>query len=257
MESHNNILPEEIDCPICGISLELEYEERIEKKFTCPSCKAFIDFTIDNEKYFQSKVDNTSKYEILGTEQISSTLKTKDKSIEVEISQGGVYYDRDDYADIFKRFVIDVIDFVFLFFVFIILLTLTDIYFPEDSILFILSFQAWLVFSYIYLALLKLSSFGTIGYMLLGVKLVNLRGTRPTIWETTVRFSFIVVGPLNLIIDLLWLTDDEDKQCFRDKFAGTYVVMKKATPIGIGKILNKIYNLFGMTFFVEEVQRSI
>lgn len=37
------MLPEEITCPNCEAVLELDQEERIEKKFNCPECKQSID----------------------------------------------------------------------------------------------------------------------------------------------------------------------------------------------------------------------
>lgn len=38
-------LPEDFECPNCGEELELEKQEQEEKKFTCPSCKKFIDMS--------------------------------------------------------------------------------------------------------------------------------------------------------------------------------------------------------------------
>ena len=51
------LLPIIIECPECSNELELNFEERIEKKFHCPACECFLDFStihprvIDPEKY--------------------------------------------------------------------------------------------------------------------------------------------------------------------------------------------------------------
>ena len=43
MSDSDKILPIDVTCPHCGEELELEEEERKEKKFTCPACNSLID----------------------------------------------------------------------------------------------------------------------------------------------------------------------------------------------------------------------
>jgi hypothetical protein len=62
------------------------------------------------------------------------------------------------------------------------------------------------------------------------------------------------VGPLNFLIDLMWLTGDANRQAIRDKFAGTYVVRQDAMPAGTGPILVRTYMFWGMTFLFREVR---
>lgn len=51
------LLPQIVECPECSSELEINFEERIEKKFHCPVCECFLDFStkhpkvIDPEKY--------------------------------------------------------------------------------------------------------------------------------------------------------------------------------------------------------------
>lgn len=40
-----NMLPEEIECPHCGHSLELEDSERQARRFSCPDCGKEIDLS--------------------------------------------------------------------------------------------------------------------------------------------------------------------------------------------------------------------
>ena len=44
MERNNKpMLPKELRCPNCGVELELEHRERVERRFVCPSCQSEID----------------------------------------------------------------------------------------------------------------------------------------------------------------------------------------------------------------------
>jgi hypothetical protein len=71
-------------------------------------------------------------------------------------------------------------------------------------------------------------------------------------WEHT---PLVFVGPLNFVLDLFWLTGDRDRQALRDKFAGTYVIRKDASPAGSGTVVMRTYMFWGMTFLFKEVRR--
>jgi len=104
--------------------------------------------------------------------------------------------------------------------------------------------------------LLKRSKFRTVGYVVAGAKIVNLKGERPSILSLFGRLLFAFVGPLNALIDLFWLTGDVDRQALRDKFASTYVVKRNAIPAGTGTIVFRTYMFWGMTFLFKEVKRG-
>ena len=70
----------------------------------------------------------------------------------------------------------------------------------------------------------------------------------------TFRLMFGVLGPLNWMVDLLWLSGDPHRQALRDKLAGTYVVRKTAEPAGTGKIVRRYYEFFGYNFIFREVE---
>jgi uncharacterized RDD family membrane protein YckC len=106
-----------------------------------------------------------------------------------------------------------------------------------------------------YFVLLKRSRFRTLGYKAAGARIVSLRGERPSILSLFGRLLFAFVGPLNFVLDLLWLTGDRDRQALRDKFAGTYVIRKDANPAGSGPIVLRTYMFWGMTFLFKEVRR--
>ena len=56
------------------------------------------------------------------------------------------------------------------------------------------------------------SSIGTLGFLLAGMKIVNLKGERPSFVRMTFRLLLWVLGPFHPMIDLLWLSGDRDRQ---------------------------------------------
>jgi uncharacterized RDD family membrane protein YckC len=107
---------------------------------------------------------------------------------------------------------------------------------------------------FVYFVLLKRSRIGTVGYALAGARIVNLRGERPGIAALTVRLLFVVAGPLNFLVDLLWISSDQNRQALRDKFAHTYVIRATAIPIGTGRVVYRTYTVFGATMLFQEVE---
>ncbi len=168
----------------------------------------------------------------------------------------GVYYASKDYACLIRRFIIIGVDFVVMCFVsFITIVLFFDL--PQDIYhLFLSKTYVVLLFSYLYLAIIKRSDWGTVGYRLTGVRIVNLVGKRPSLWQMTFRFLLLVFGPFYFLLDILWLGGDEYKQTLRDKIVGTYVIRHDALPLGRGEQLLVQYFLFAWTFMFREVKRS-
>ncbi len=54
-ESVDASLPLKVVCPNCASELELSDRERTSKKFHCPECESFIDFTVDPPKILDTK----------------------------------------------------------------------------------------------------------------------------------------------------------------------------------------------------------
>ena len=179
---------------------------------------------------------------------------------EVEIKSGkpkeGVYYAAKDYAGLIKRYFIIAVDLIVIY---IFSLAVIVIFFdlPEKSELLIVS-KLHVVFfiSYIYLVIVKRSDWGTLGYILTGVKIVSIEGERPPIWNMTLRFLLLILGPINLILDVFWLGGDEYKQTLRDKIVGTYVIAQDAVPLGRGEQLYVLYFLLGWSILFREVKTS-
>lgn len=140
--------------------------------------------------------------------------------------------------------------------------------------LLLLSYGYWLIFYYysqwtmfelnlltgsifftwmIYLTVIKSSRKSTIGFLLTGIKIVDLQGDKPSLWRMTFRFLLLSIGPFELLNDLIWLTGEKTKQTLRDKFSGTYVVRKTAQPIGNAKIVMTRLFVLGWNLIYKEV----
>jgi uncharacterized RDD family membrane protein YckC len=109
----------------------------------------------------------------------------------------------------------------------------------------------------LYLTVLKRTDFGTLGYWLTGVKIVNLKGKRPSLWQMTFRFIMLILGPFNFIVDVLWLGGDEHRQTLRDKVVGTYVVKDEAIPLGEGEQTLVPYFFLTWCLMFREVKRGL
>ena len=187
-------------------------------------------------------------------------MRMKKSAKEVEIKSGkpkeGVYYDAKDYAGLIKRYFIIGVDLIVIY---IFSLTVIVIFFdlPEKSELLIVS-KLHVVFfvSYIYLVLVKRSDWGTLGYILTGVRVVSLEGEKPPIWNMTLRFLLLIFGPVHFILDILYLSGDKYKQTLRDKIVGTYVIAQDAVPLGRGEQLYVSYFFFGWSIVFREVKIS-
>lgn len=168
----------------------------------------------------------------------------------------GVYYDREAYAGFWLRLIVDVIDISVIMTISIISTTFFMRVFSPSEQSISVHFLLWAGLWFSYFVLLKRSSFGTLGYKLCKVRVVNLRGERPGILALTFRLIFAVIGPLNMLLDLIWLSGDENCQALRDKFAQTYVVKQDAKPIGTGKITYTDFDLWGWRMIFREVKRT-
>lgn len=168
----------------------------------------------------------------------------------------GVFYDQGDYAGVWRRLGIDAIDTTA-----VVLLTFAIgwvlvFLWPHEGSLGLVLLASTVALWFSYFVLLKRSRFRTIGYVIGGTRIVNLKGETPSIGSLCMRLLFAVAGPFNFLVDLLWISSDPSRQALRDKFAHTYVVRKTAVPAGNGRIVYRTYTLLGAALLFGEVQRS-
>jgi uncharacterized RDD family membrane protein YckC len=167
----------------------------------------------------------------------------------------GVYYSLKDYAGLGRRLLILGIDAGVI--IAALLVALLAYGLAPDGLLSSIHFYAggYVVFLAFYLAVLGRSDLGTLGYLLTSVRVVNLQGDRPSLTCMLFRSSFVVLGPFNALLDIIWLGGDSNRQSIRDKLTGTYVVRRKAKPSGVG-VQNYVMITFGYwNFLVREVSR--
>jgi hypothetical protein len=161
-----------------------------------------------------------------------------------------VYYRAEDHLGVARRLVIDLVDTVVALAMWLavsLLLSFAPRVLPLASLL------VWIPWI-LYFVILKGSRFRTLGYVLAGARIVNFRGERPSRLALLGRLAFVLLGPVNFVIDLCWISSDPSHQALRDKFAHTYVVRNGAVPAGAGRIVYPTYMTFGWTLMFAEVR---
>jgi uncharacterized RDD family membrane protein YckC len=170
-------------------------------------------------------------------------------------TEEGVYYRQEDYAGLFRRLVAETVD----------LLAAVALTLGVDWLVIRLSLDtidpamalalSAVIVGVVYLILVK-RYLRTLGYVIAGTEIVNLQGNRPGIGALTLRLLFSFFGPLNPIVDILWIPGDAQRQTLRDKFAHTYVIKKGSSPQGKGPIRFRRYGAMGWNFLFQEVDRA-
>jgi RDD family len=167
----------------------------------------------------------------------------------------GVYFRREDYASFWVRVFVDAIDLA-VFGVLCLAFTVIQVILgvdpgrAGDSPRLI----ACGAIAFSYFVLLKRSRFRTLGYRAGRARIVGLDGQVPGVWPLIVRLTFGLLGPLNWLIDLLFLAGDRNRQALRDKFANTYVIRNGAQPAGTGRITHAYLDLCFFNCLFREVE---
>ncbi len=162
----------------------------------------------------------------------------------------GVYYDPGDYIGLGPRILILIVDaFVLIVIVWLIAFAWVNIVGEYNRIFgAITTLAIWL-----YSVPLKRSTLRTIGYRMTGAKLVTLSGERPSLFMLTFRSLLWLLGPFNLLFDLIWCGIDEDRQTMRDRYTKMCLVRSCANPIGTGEVHLAYFNAFGYTLMYPHV----
>jgi len=160
-----------------------------------------------------------------------------------------VYFAATDYAGFWRRGFVEIVD---LGVMLILLVVVTTILFNTLATGGLL--LCWAAVAYLYFVIVKHSRFRTLGYRLGRVRIVDARGQSPSWSALSLRLLFAVVGPINFVIDLLWIPSDPCKQSLRDKLAHTYVVKLGASAAGPARVVYRNYYLLGMAFVFREIE---
>lgn len=168
----------------------------------------------------------------------------------------GVYFRREDCAPFWKRALVDLTDlFVFGIICFLLFLPVV-LFFDFTRTVLNLGTTMIAAAAFLYFVVLKRSAFRTVGYRLLSVQIVGVDGERPGYWALITRLMFGFFGPFNWIFDLVWLSNDPNRQALRDKFANTYVINAGAVPAGTGPVTLQQYDILMFNFLFREVTRE-
>src|SRR6185503_14789798 len=157
----------------------------------------------------------------------------------------GVYYRTTDYAGLGRRLLVALVDTVVLLCALFTLVLVRGSLAPEFARASQLYASAFVAFAFGYLALLGRSRYGTLGYALTRVRVVDLRGEQPSVLRMSFRTMLGILGPLDALANIIWLGGDVNRQSVHDKLAGTYIVRRGAEPEGRGLQRFVTYTLFG------------
>lgn len=165
-----------------------------------------------------------------------------------------VCFSPSDYAGFWRRLVVELVDLgtiaVLGVLVAVVVVVVIPAEAPGDAVL----LAGWTALMYGYFVLLKRSRLRTLGYRLARVRLVDVRGRPPGVGALSVRLLFAVAGPINVVLDVLWIPSDRCRQSLRDKIAHTYVVKAHARPAGPALIVYRQYYLMGMSFLFQDLE---
>ena len=115
-------------------------------------------------------------------------------------------------------------------------------------------FAGWAALVWTYFVVLKRTPLGTVGYRLAGVRVVDAYGRPPGLGALTLRLAFGILGPLNIVLDLVWILSGQHRQALRDKFAHTYVVKAGAQPAGPARVVLRTHHVLGVAVVFRDVE---
>ena len=170
--------------------------------------------------------------------------------------QRAVCFDRRDYAGPARRVIIVGIDLVTAAVLFLVVLGgiwyVWLLRYPQGDLL---PEAMWVALAivYAYFTLLKRSRVRTLGYLLTRVRIVNIRGGRPSLLQMTIRMAPLMPVPWSFLFDLGWVVEEPQRQTLRDKWAGTFVVRRNAKPIGTAPVQYKRIGFGGIFLIFPEI----
>lgn len=168
------------------------------------------------------------------------------------------YYDPRDYAGILRRLMVYLIDSVVLVVLGVLMwipfmfLIIAGVIRTDPSSVF---WTGYLAIVWFYLAPIKRSRFGTLGYRLMGINIVSASGGPPSLWVMTMRMLIWVLTPFNLLVDLCWIGADSERQILRDCYLGTYLIKRNAKAVGRGPVSLTRYFAMSFAFAYPRVHR--
>jgi len=176
---------------------------------------------------------------------------------------GPVVYRREDYVGALRHLVIFAVDLLVILLVVFPLSLLPAFFLHSLSAAFdSYSIVFPLLFTWLYLVVLKPSRVRSPGYWVTGTRIVTINGGKPSPVCMTLRLAYtllwLIAAPIGFFfIDLLWTTVDDERSMLRDLLAETRLIRNKAKPIGRGRIVFSFYTAFGFTLLYTSVRNKV
>lgn len=162
----------------------------------------------------------------------------------------GVYFASDDYVGLGPRIIAFIVDsFVLIAMLWILALVWVNTIGEYSRVFYLIGIAVL----WGYLVPLKRTDFRTLGYRVVGCKLITLQGKRPSNLMLTFRTMLWMFGPCNFLIDLIWCGIDDDRQTMRDRYSHMCLVRNTAEPLGDGEIHLAYFNAFGYNLMYPRV----
>jgi uncharacterized RDD family membrane protein YckC len=165
-----------------------------------------------------------------------------------------VCFSPDDYAGFWRRLTAELVDMAAVMMLGVIVTAIMVLATPADAPRDLVLLTAWTALVYGYFVVLKRSPARTPGYWVARVHIVDVYGCPPGLGPLTVRLLFAVAGPLNFILDMIWIPSDRHRQSLRDKVAHTYVVKTRARPAGPALLVYRQSYVMGMSLLFQELE---
>jgi len=176
-------------------------------------------------------------------------------SLDKNQAEKHAYYSAEDCAGLMLRITAVTVDLVVLLFLlipFAFALEVLGVIPPEGPL------PRWFIganfsIAYLYLTALKRSRIRTPGYWVTGLRIVNLKGRPPSMFVMTLRMLWWILGPINPLMDMFFISNNDQRQTIRDKMMGTYVVRRNAKPAGYGHRTMGSFSFMGFMFLFPTV----
>ncbi|MFQ5424909.1 MAG: RDD family protein [Phycisphaerae bacterium] len=125
---------------------------------------------------------------------------------------------------------------------------------PESMHRLMWRLRGWLVFCVAYYTVFRRLRGGTVGYRIMGIRLIDKTGQPPLLGALFKRFCVAAIATLPLGASYLKCRKSGKRQAFHDWWCGTWLVRKRAVPAGRGKVAYQplLLGTFMLTFLDVE-----
>jgi uncharacterized RDD family membrane protein YckC len=169
----------------------------------------------------------------------------------------GVFYARRDCAGFLRRAISGAIDAGVVWLLWVLNFNVVLAFRPTEEVAALAIVIGLPGMGFLYFVVMKRSQVRTVGYRMTGLKVVNLRGSAPSVLAMTLRICVVIwlAWPFG-VFDFLYMFGDERRRKLSDVLAGTCVVRTRAQPYGTGEVVSAVSFIYGHTYHHRELRRS-